>query len=206
VEWDKQRESEKRAELLESLTGTLRTCGASESDVSRLAETIFGSYISSQPPEAAGHTLHLVTLSHMGAGGGQSTKAGNIKLNIGKLMEAVASGILTAVGAVQLPLTVPLAALVVWASLWRTAQVPISETDASVLYTMWTYKNTDRDVPDEGLLDRCNALLEKYGRQKISAQMLQRSLKTLEQIDTIERSPRNSSMWWLREWVRVSYR
>ncbi len=205
MEWDEQREAEKQAELLESLADALRRCGVSESEVRRLAETIFGSYISTQPPEAARHTVHFVTLSQMGTGGGQSTKAGNIKLNIGKLMEAVASGVLTIVDAVQLPLTAPLAALVVWVSLRRTAQVSISETDASVLYTMWAYKNADRDVPNEGLLERCNALLAKYGRPQISAQMLQRSLKTLEQIDTIERSPRNSGMWWLREWVRVSY-
>lgn len=206
MDWDRQREAGKRAELLKALVEALQECGATESEASVLGQSIFNKYISTMPPEAASHVTELVVLGRMGEGGAKSTKAGNIKLNIGKLFEAVASGVLTAVGAIQLPVTAPFAALVIWCSLWRTAQVTISETDASVLYSMWMHKNADRDVPDEGLLERCNTLLIKYGRPLLSQQMLLRSLKTLEQIDTIERSPRSTTSWWLREWVRLSYR
>lgn len=113
-----------------------------------------------QPPEAPSAVIELVVIGRMGHGGGQSTKAGNIRLNIGKLLDALATGVLTGIGAAQ----VPLAALVIWNSLWRTAQVTISEIEAGILYTMWLHKNADRDVSEDGLLEKCNALLEKYDR------------------------------------------
>lgn len=205
VDWDHEREAEKRTELLQSLTDAVKNSGVPATQAPEIADAIFDSFISTTPPEAKRYVTHLIVLGPMGDGGGQSTKAGNIKLNIGKLLEAVASGVLTAAGAVQLPITAPLAALVIWCSLWRTAQVPISEADGAVLYTMWVQKNADRDVHEAGLLERCNELLKKYEKHPITARSLQQSLTSLAKIEAIEASPRGAGMWWLREWVRVTY-
>lgn len=206
MEWDKQRETEKRSELLYALTVELKKSGIQDQDAKALSASVFEKYISTRPPEAKRQLMEFIVIGSMGSGGGKSTKAGNIKLNIGKLLEAVASGILTATGAAQLPVTVPLAALVIWCSLWRTAQVDISESDASVLYTMWVHKNADRDVLEEGLLEKCNSLLTKYERPSLSKASLRSSLKNLEKIEAIAASPRGTAIWWLREWVQVSYR
>ena len=206
MEWNYQREAQKRAELLQELSEELNAGGTPESRVDDLAKAIFDSYISTRPPEVPHLVLQYIDISRAGTGGGESTKAGNVTLNIGKLLETLAAGVLTAAGAAQLPLTVPLAALVIWNSLWRTAKVSISETEAAVLYAMWVHKNADHHVPEDGLLEKCNALLEKYERPALSAHILKDALTKLERIDTIERSSRDPKMWWLKEWVRVSYR
>ncbi|MFT3929289.1 MAG: hypothetical protein QM709_03225 [Spongiibacteraceae bacterium] len=206
MDFDRQRELEKCQELLDSIINTLQSSGVSRSEAISLGQDIFDSYISTTAPEAKSLFTEFIVMGRMGEGGGKSTKAGNIRLNIGKFMEAVASGALTAVGAIQIPITAPLAALVIWCSLRRSAQVDISETEATVLYTMWVFKDENRDVPNEGLLEKCNSLLSKYGRQALTQQILVRSLKTLEKIETIEKSPRKNDTWWLREWVSVSYR
>jgi hypothetical protein len=140
-----------------------------------------------------------------GTGGGRSIKSGNITLNIGKLLEATASGVFTVISAAQAPMTIPFAALLLWCSLWRTAEVRISETEAAVLYVMWMRKNSDRDVVEEGLLDHCNAHLRKYERPVLSLRDIRRALNKLESIKTIERSSRDKRMWWLRECVSLTY-
>jgi hypothetical protein len=206
MEWNYQKEAEKRAELLRDLSEALRAHGVPASILDDLSKAVLDSYVSTQPPEKPSSTIEFVVMGRMGTGGGRSTKTGNIKLNIGKLLDAVAAGVIVAVDAAKDPLTVPLAALVIWNSLWRAAQVTISETEAGVLYTMWLNKSTEHDVPDEGLLEKCNALLDKYDRPMLTKRRLREALKTLERIETIERSPRDpKKMWWLREWVRVSY-
>lgn len=204
MEWDYQREAEKRAELLQELSEALRSHGTPDSG--DLSKAILDSYISTRPPEAPRVEIEFVVIGRMGSGGGQSTKAGNIKLNIGKLLEALAAGVIGVVGVAQAPFTAPFAALLIWNSLWRCAEVTISETEASVLYTMWVHKSADHYVPEDGFLEKCNALLEKYERPALSEHMLKTALATLEQIGTIKRSSRDPKMWWLREWVRVSYR
>ena len=158
--WNYQRETEKRAELLQELSEVLRGCGTPDADRDHLSKAILDSYISTAPPESPRLEFGFMVVGPMGIGGGQSTKPGNITLNIGKLLDALATGVLTGVGAAQVPFTIPLAALVIWNSLWRTAQVTISETEAGVLYTMWQGKNADHDVSEDGLLEKCNALLE----------------------------------------------
>jgi hypothetical protein len=208
MEWDYQREAEKRTELLRELSETLRDHATPESEIGHLSKAIFDSFVSTRPPQALRIEIGFIVLGHMGSGGGQSTKAGNITLNVGKLVDALASGVLTTAGAAQLKplsLSVLLAALVIWNSLKRAAKVNISETEAAVLYTMWVHKNAENQVSEDGLLEKCNALLQKYQRPVLSKHMLTNSLKALERIRTIARSKRNPEMWWLREWVRVSY-
>lgn len=206
MEWDRKREEAKRAELLRQLCSALSQSVTDETHATRFAEAILDACITTRPPEAAGSRIYYVTLGTMGQGGGASTKPGNIRLNLGKLMEAVASSTLAAVSATQAPWTAPFAALVIWTSLWRAAEVPVSETEAGVLYVMWLHKNEDRDVLDVGLLQKCNAMLHKYGRPPLSSQQLNQALRKLSKIGTIERSPRGPELWWLREWVRVAYR
>jgi hypothetical protein len=206
MDFDREREKEKREELLDQIVAALESAGVSKPDAATLGTNIFDNYISTSPPEEKPLLVEFVVINRMGEGGGKSTKPGNIRLNIGQFMEAVASGVLTGLGVAQMPLTAPLAALVIWCSLWRSSQVSISEMDAAVLYTMWAHKDERRDIANDGLLEKCNFLLTKYDKPEISQQTLNRSLKALEEIETIEKSPRNSDSWWLREWVRVSYR
>lgn len=205
MEFDREKEAEKRSELLAQIQLALEQCGIPKNYSASSADNIMDACISTRPPEEPERFMHLITMSSMGSGGAKSTKPGNVRLNIGDLIEAIASGVLTGVGAVQVPWTAPFAALVVWRSLRRAAQVEISETEAAVLYTMWAHKDGNREVPDAGLLEKCNSLLKKYGRPELSKELLSKSLNSLENIASIQRSPKRADMWWLREWVSVTY-
>tara|TARA_R110001592_G_C13149786_1_gene748072 strand:- start:1493 stop:2113 length:621 start_codon:yes stop_codon:yes gene_type:complete len=204
--WDREREAEKRGEILQSVIAALRIHNIEAPDVTTLADAILHNLVQTSPPEEENHQVHLIIMGHMGRGGGRSTKPGNIRLNIGKLMEAIASGVLTTVGAVQLPFTAPFAALLVWCSLLRSTQVAITETEGCVLYVMWVYKNQDRDIEKSTLLTLCNGLLEKYDKPLLTQGVLNESLSALQKIRAIETSPRSSAKWWLRERAQVSYR
>jgi hypothetical protein len=206
MDWDFEREREKNVELRGLLSQSLKENGLKEGSSGDLAAAIADIFISTSPPEKPKVVMHLMTLNNLGQGGGRSTKPGNIKLNIGKLCRAIAEGTLTITGAAQIPMTIPLAVLLVWNSLWKTAQVEISEIEAVVLYVMWMHKDANRDVEASNLTERCNQHLEKYGRPNISDQDVGRALSTLEKISTIEKSPRKTDAWWLREWVSPSFR
>jgi hypothetical protein len=205
MEWDNEREHRKRATLLEALRGFLGDQG-NAAEAARLAEAVLKVYVRTNPPRKEENDfIGLVVLGAHGSGGGKSTKAGNIRLNIGTLMEAVANGALGVFSAKDHPMTIPFAALLLCNSLWRTATVTISEMDAAVLYVMWVRKGVERTIAETGLLDLCNEHLSKYGRSPLSAQDLRRSLSGLEKLGTIKRSWKDKTTWWLREWVGRSY-
>lgn len=206
MDFDRERETEKKRELLHSIIATLQNENDKEVDVTKLSEAIFINFINTTPPEKKRHVMEFIVMGQMGRGGGISTKPGNIQLNIGKLMDAIASGVITIAGAVQLPWTAPLAALMVWRSLVSSAQITLTETEGCVLYVMWVYKNQDRDIEKSTLLNLCNNLLDKYDKPQLTQRGLNESLSALQNIRAIETSPRNSAMWWLRERVQVTYR
>lgn len=155
------------------------------------------------PPEVETF-CHLLTIREGGVGGGQSVKPGNIVLNMRKFVTAVASGVLTTVGVVEVPWTAIFGALVVWDSLYAGATAELSEAEASVVWTLWCLCDEGHTVADDGLLEAVNAERQKHGRPALTHRELQDALRKLERIGSIERSSENGSRWWLREWVRVS--
>lgn len=203
MEWDREREEQKRAELLTILAKAIPHSG---DQPHAIAEKVLEAFVKTSPPEKEPVVMHLMTMRFDGRGGGKSVKAGNIILNMGALIDTVAAGALTVVGALQAPFTVPFAAIVLWNTIWRAAEVTISENEAAVLYVMWTQRDKNHEIPKEGLLERCNAHFRKVQRQPLTQRDLAHSLRTLEGIETIASSQSRPSNWCLREWVRVTYR
>lgn len=160
-------------------------------------------YASITPPEHKS-VLQMVTMSVGGRGGGASVKPGNIRLDIRHLVTGIASGVLTVVGVVQAPWTAIFGALVIWDSLYAGARIELSESDASVLWTLWLLCDDKHTMAEIGLLAKVNAERGKYGRVALTQQDLDDSLQRLTRIQSIERAD-DESRWWLREWVRVNY-
>ena len=204
--WNREREAQKQAEVLSSLKTALVDQGLNYAEAESLAGEIFSAYVTTSPPEKEPTVMQFMTIGNSGFNGGKSTKPGNITLNMGRLIEALASGGLAAAGVSATPYLAPLAAIVLWCSLWRTAQVSISETDAVVLYVMWMHKDGEYSVAHDGLVEKCNAHLDKYGRSPVTQQQVDCSLKNLQAMETIQKSKQDKSKWWLREWVRRTYR
>jgi hypothetical protein len=203
VEWDRNREQQKRKELLATLESALLGSAAKPRDT---AEEVLNAFVRITPPQKEEVVMKYMTMFDDGRGGGRSVKPGNIRLNMGALIEAVAGGALSAVGVVHFPFTASFAAIILWNSVWRAVKVDITENDAAVLYVMWTDRDENDEVTNENLLQRCNTHLEFVQRQPLSARDIAHSLDTLGKIQTIKRSRFRPENWWLREWIRVTYR
>jgi hypothetical protein len=140
-----------------------------------------------------------------GMGGGVSVKPGNVRLNMRQLVKCIASGVITIVGVVQLPWTAVFGALVIWDDLYAGTRIELSESDASVMWTLWLNRDEDHTVAERGLLQKVNEERHKYGATELTQRELDDSLQRLSTLRSIERA-NDESRWWLREWVRVRYK
>jgi hypothetical protein len=148
----------------------------------------------------------FITMQPGGHGGGRSRKLGNVRLNLRKLVEALATAGLSAVGLAQAPWAAPLAALVLWSQLRSTTEVSVSEREAAVIWTMWAHRRTeDNTISDDQLFSLVNRELRESGRHEISREELDASLDILSRVGTVSTWKNDTTRWWLREWVSVSF-
>jgi len=178
----------------------------SESQVADLASDLIDCSYTISAPEIKQVFMHLVTMSPGGMGGGQSTKAGNIRFQLGKLFDALSKSTFTTVTIHTIPWLIPFGAIRLWSDLSSTVKISITEIDASVLYAMWINKNAERTVDEGKVLGFVNKERGKFSKSLLISADIFRSLNTLESIRVIARSENASSRWWLREWVSVNYR
>jgi len=146
--WDYKRKNEKTIELQESIKKLLVEAGMSEDVKEQTANELLDSCIDITPPEEKEFLMEAVTMHPSGRGGGRSTKAGNITLNVRKLFEAVASGVFIVISVTQIPWTIPFAFILLWNRLWKNLEVPLTEHEAVVLWVMWQVKNQEKIVDE----------------------------------------------------------
>ena len=89
MDWDYSRQREKEAELTAQTGDALKQLGVDHGAAQALAKRIVSVCVTSTPPEREVVLCHLVTLAPGGRGGGRSSKLGNIRLDAGKLMQAL---------------------------------------------------------------------------------------------------------------------
>lgn len=196
------RTADKTRELAAMMTRGLQAAGVQVAEPDALA--ILDHFVTIQPPKTS-FTIGLAIMPSGGRGGGTSIKPGNVRMNIRKLVNAIASGVLTIVGVVQVPWTALFGALVVWESLYSSVEVKLTETEASVLWTLWLLKDDRFTVAKDGLLSNVNSERQRYGRSPMTHTELGDSLSSLVRIKSIKQSADDPTRWWLCEWVRVSY-
>lgn len=204
-------EDERHAALIRLLLNALPASNdmGQPAELAEAAGEIVAAFASFRAPTVDGSesppTLDFLRVGRPGSGGGYSFKPGNVRLNLGNLMETLASGTLTIAGVVAVPWAWPLAALVVWRDLDRRATVPLSEHEAALLWTMWLRADDDRTMPDSDLLGSCNEEIAKHGGQPLNQGDVDIALQKLERIRCIERFKQDPSRWWLREWISINY-
>ena len=204
---DYERAEEKESELLKELSLVLGSKNIASGDAEKISQLIISNAIKIRPPEKEEHYIELITLHPSGRGGGKSVKAGNILLNISGLMEAVANGSFAVVGSYQIPWLAPMAFIILWKSLWRNAEIEISENDAAIIWAMWVYREREtNEIAEDKLLEVVNSHLNKYERSALTQKDLNHSLNSLNNIQCIKRSSKRPENWWLREWVKPSFR
>ncbi len=188
----------KRQELASHATAVLSTLGK---DAPSFAISVVDQFCRFVPPEIDTR-IDFVILKPGGFGGGRSRKAGNILLNWRRLIVGASEGILAATGLTQLWL-VPLAALVIWNTLWSTLDISIDEHHAAVLWALWSLRDKNNRVPKTSLPARVNEKLAEHHQPSLTPAQLQRCIGDLERMECLESA--DSDEIWLREWVQARW-
>lgn len=192
----------KEAELIEAAATALeREYGGSHR---ALAPGVVQVLADITPPETQ-FLMEMITMRPGAGGGGRSVKPGNIRLNLRKMIVALAGGTLTAVGIASAPWMAVLGALVIWDSVYSCLGADLDDGAASVAWTLWKHADDESTVAKEGLIDVVNAERAKHNQNPLTPQQVRQSLWTLEKMRCISTSKGDDSRWWLREWVRVKY-
>lgn len=210
--YDKERAKEKTEELTNLVRETVSKYwnaigfNAAIGDDLQAATQIVNNMIRVIPPEEETVILEFMTITEGGRGEGRSVKLGNIILNIGKPVAAVAASGLAISASVAVPWTAPFAAIVIWDAIWSNLKAELSEREAAIIWTMWLNCDENNCVSHAGLLDMVNLELTKHGRSAISPQELHDSLQILNRMKCIKRSKSDPLKWWLCEWVKVNFK
>src|SRR5947209_7833672 len=177
MDFDTERGRQKSHELVDIAERALQQQGHTAADEARrLATAIVENLADVEPPEAPPIVLHNIAMRSGGYGGARSTKPGNIRLNLGKFVSALASGVLTIVGVTSAPWTALFAAIVLWDQLWSSLKVEVSQADAAVLWAMWTNRDKDHEITQDGLLEKVNLEISRVGHNRITQRQLNDSL------------------------------
>ena len=204
---DHSRATKKQNELISDLTKEIELRGINSEDANEIAKIIMDKAVRVSPPEKEEFVFKYIIMLPSGRRGGKSIKPGNIFLNMRSQMDAVANGAFASISSYQIPWLAPLAFILLWNSLWRAAQVGLSENDAALIWVMWVHRDRcNNEIAEAGLLDKLNEHLKKYSRAPVTDKDLKDSLRKLEQIQSIKRSKRNPNKWRLCERIKLTYR
>ena len=206
MSWDYNRQKEKTDELKQDIQCLLVKAGVSDEVKEQASKDILDSCIHITPPEKEEFVMEMIIMRPSGRGGGRSTKAGNITLNLSKLFEAVSSGVFTVASATQLPWAIPFAVILLWNSIWKGVHVSLSENEAVVIWVMWQVKNCEKIVDMNDIKPAIDKHIKKYERNALSSKDIKFALQNLNAIGCIKKSKKGADMWFLCEWISPSYR
>jgi hypothetical protein len=205
--FDYERAKEKESEILNSVSEFLLSNSVSKKEAGELSKLILTKGIFVSPPEKEEYLMEFIMLKPSGRGGGRSRKPGNIKLNISKVIDGVANGAFVITGAIQVPILIPMAFIILWRSMINTTEVELSENDAGIIWAMWVNRDRGKNtISNIRLLQIVNIHFKKYSRTPITQKDLDSSLDNLIKIRSIKKSKASVDNWWLCEYIRISYK
>jgi hypothetical protein len=207
----------KKAELVQMVIDALPDQLTNRGDVARALDGMLDIGVRIKPPEIEIPKLDtnsdLITFESKSPNildpdiqGGVSVKAGNIRVDMRRLLVAGAQTTRDVVATVKSPWLLPLTALILWDRLWSLLSIEITDKEASVIWTMWMNCDERRTISEAGLLESVNQLRESKEHGPLTGQELQDALERLAKMGCIAPSKADPSRWWLSEWIRVKYR
>jgi hypothetical protein len=169
-----------------------------------LAKALTDSFIELTPPFMGDEItrLDMIRLTQEGIGGAESTKAGNIYLNFGKLLRLAPDIVLTIYGATGPVWILFFVALHLWSAVWQESTVELDQSHAMAIYAMWMNKDQNRQISEDDAFHATNAHLARFGIPLISRSYFAAIIDNLSEMGCIEI---NEGRIWLREWVKTSY-
>jgi hypothetical protein len=168
------------------------------------AKKLIGTFITLTPPLKPPIVLHHMAMARFGEGGTVSRKPGNITLNWRRLFELAPDVTLAGATAAetQAPWLILVAALYIWAKLWKAASIKLDQEDALVVYSLWLHRNSKNRIPEEDAFLKTNELATKHKLPIFDKEKFTRIINKLLSIDCIEI---NNGVIWLCEWVTIKY-
>jgi hypothetical protein len=145
------------------------------------------------------------TFTFLSEGGQRSSIT--VHFRWGRLIAAIANGVITGAAVVQMPWLAVFAAIAVLLSLKETTTTyNLKEREASVLWTLWRKRDPGNNtVEKDGLLAAVNAERAKYNHSAISQDKLDHALDCLKELGMIEQSKHYKSRWFLSESIQIRY-
>lgn len=200
---DKDTAEAKRHEIQGLMAQALE--GMPTEEARQLAAAAAGYFADIKAPKWEPPPMEMVTMHSGGRGGAVTTKPGNIVLNLGKLVRAIAAGALTIAGTMATPWTLLVGGLVTWDSLYSCLKLEINETQACVLWSLWQIRDDRHTVAKAEVFEAIQRERGAVDAPPLSQHEIDYALEELVKMRCIRQSSKDPERWWLREWVRVKY-
>jgi hypothetical protein len=195
----------KRREVTDLVRRSLDDLGI-DVDSTEVATSLVNELVSLTPPTSSAPYVEMIVMKRDWTRGAESTKPGNLVVNFRRLIVGASGGVLAAVGVAGAPWLAPFAFIVLVDSLWAGASIKVSERHAALLWTMWEHRRGGNRVAKDQVHHLINQELAKHDRPPISQGELDSALDDLVEFRCIETAASDPEAWWLREWVKVTYR
>lgn len=201
---DKRKEIEEFVEniILNNISCDLRK--DTNFNIHKISSEITDRLVQIIPPEYEDSPCRKISLCNGGISGGQSIKPGNILLNWQELLEICSDGVLGIVGVYSTQLLLPLVALSICNKILKAVKIEITEREASVVWAMWKYRDSDNFIRNEVVLDLVNKELSSYSRPQMTIEECEIIIKELEKMKCIKKEPEKNK-WKLCEKVECTY-
>lgn len=168
-----------------------------------LAARVVDSLCSLSPPQDPPHVMEMITVRSMGSSGGRSRKPGNVLANIGSLAEDFGDIGLAAAAVAADHRLVPLAALSIWAKIWKNSKVELTSEQATLAYAIWINREAGNLISRDQAREMHKLICINNDLPEPTEKTFDAALSVLISLGSVE--PHSSGKIWIREWVRNTY-
>lgn len=192
----------KEAELIKIIDATTNK---SPLNTNLLYEEFKKNYINITPPEEEPPMMQFLTIDSLrNYKSGQSFKAGNIILNIKKLINSLPAIVAASVSiSYEIPILKVCAALALWKELRDIFTVEITREQAIVLVALWNNCDNTHHINISDGFVAANTLYKNLDDCTMNQTIYNRIIDQLTILQCIELTDENI---WLREWISKKYR
>ncbi len=203
AEWDNERAEEKKRELKNFIMEELLKQGLNDVHISKIEQGIFSNGIYLSPPEKPDTRMGLITMNSFHTPS-ESTKPGNIRMNINDFLESIGTGVMTFAGGLAYPWLYLVGFTLLWKQLWDCATIEIGERENKVLWAMYKLIKEKNNNTFNNIYRKVNSISEEYNIPKLEKGEISIALENLESISSIEKTGKDE--WRIIEWINVKYR
>ncbi|MGY2963139.1 hypothetical protein ACVWZP_004088 [Pseudomonas sp. TE36184] len=201
MEYDQEAMAAKRKQLEDFVKLAFDGHGESYSQVAIRALDAFT--MLSPPVESEQYIQYIAVGSSRGSGG-SSRKPGNLLLNWKKLMDIIPDISIASAGvAGSQTWLAALIGLYVWNKVWRGAEEPLSDIEATTILALWKSKDARRRISEEMGLEKTNEWRQILSLPPLTTDQYREVINRLLKMQCIKM---DNGIIWLCEWVKVGYR